>query len=136
MRLKKPQKFSSGIVNNTALFLLILLSPFLFLFSPDAFVRGIEIHTPKNDGIIHCGYPPAILVVTSDKKFYLNNIEVRFNDLGYLLKEKIKNPQYPNYILLRTDNSLNIQNLVDVLSIGKKNNVDMEFISETFFFEL
>ena len=57
--------------------------------------------------------------MTKEKVYFVNNTQVRFNDLEtQLRKELAKSPDA--FIMLRFDAALPIQDLVNVLSVGNK----------------
>lgn len=64
------------------------------------------------------------LSVTGDRKYYLNNKEVPFSNLENEISSTIRNIKEPT-IVLRVDNALTVQDLVDVLTIGNNMKVKM-----------
>jgi biopolymer transport protein ExbD len=64
------------------------------------------------------------LTMTREKSYFVNNTQVPYNLLeGELKKELSRSPEA--FIMLRFDNTLTIQDLVNVLSIGNKLNSKM-----------
>ena len=64
------------------------------------------------------------LTMTKEKIYYVNNTQVPFEALeSELKKESTLHPDA--MIMLRFDNSLSIQDLVDILSIGTRLNTKM-----------
>jgi biopolymer transport protein ExbD len=64
------------------------------------------------------------LTMTKEKIYYVNNTQVPFEGIETLLKKELAaNPDA--YIMLRFDNTLPIQDLVDILSLGNKFNSKM-----------
>jgi biopolymer transport protein ExbD len=64
------------------------------------------------------------LTMTKEKTYFVNNTQVPFDALeGQLKKELSGAPEA--YIMLRFDNTLPIQDLVDVLSVGNRLNSKM-----------
>jgi biopolymer transport protein ExbD len=64
------------------------------------------------------------LTMTREKYYFVNNTQVPFNELENQLKKELT--RYPDaFIMLRFDQALNIQDLVNVLSIGNKLNSRM-----------
>lgn len=62
--------------------------------------------------------------MTKEKVYFVNNTQVRFNDLETQLRKELR--QYPDaIIMLRFDKTLSIQDLVNVLSLGPRMNVKM-----------
>jgi biopolymer transport protein ExbD len=62
--------------------------------------------------------------VTSNKKYYMNNTEIPFEQLESELGKKIQNINEPT-VVLRVDNALTVQDLVDVLQVGNRLKVKM-----------
>ena len=64
------------------------------------------------------------LTMTREKIYFVNNTEVPFDALEAQLKKELSH--YPDaFIMLRFDNTLPIQDLVNVLSLGNKLNSKM-----------
>jgi biopolymer transport protein ExbD len=64
------------------------------------------------------------LTMTREKSFFVNNTQVAYDALEAALKKELtKSPEA--FIMLRFDNTLSIQDLVNVLSIGNKLNSKM-----------
>jgi biopolymer transport protein ExbD len=64
------------------------------------------------------------LTMTKEKIYYVNNAQVSFDALeSELKKELTKSPEA--FIMLRFDNTLPIQDLVNVLSLGNRLNSKM-----------
>ena len=62
--------------------------------------------------------------VSAEKRFFVNNKEIEFTALENNLKVLIAGINEPT-VVLRVDNSLTIQDLVDVLEIGNRLKVKM-----------
>jgi biopolymer transport protein ExbD len=62
--------------------------------------------------------------VTKDLKYFINQKEVSFDNLEVELVSLVKNLQDP-IVVLRCDNSIAVQSLVDVLEIGNKLKIKM-----------
>jgi biopolymer transport protein ExbD len=64
------------------------------------------------------------VTMTKEKLYYVNNTLVSFNDLEAQLKKELSiSPDA--FVMLRFDNTLSIQDLVNVLSVGNKLNSKM-----------
>jgi len=62
--------------------------------------------------------------MTKEKNFFVNNTQVTFEELEAHLKKELTH--YPDaFIMLRFDNALPIQDLVNVLSLGNNLNAKM-----------
>ena len=62
------------------------------------------------------------LSVTEDKKFYIDKQPVAFEELEATLMSKISNSK-DQTVIMRIPFNLQVQDLVDVLQIGVKNNL-------------
>jgi biopolymer transport protein ExbD len=64
------------------------------------------------------------LTMTKEKNYFVNNSQVAYDALEAALKKELtKSPDA--FIMLRFDNTLSIQDLVNILSIGNKLNSKM-----------
>jgi biopolymer transport protein ExbD len=64
------------------------------------------------------------LTMTKEKLYYVNNTQVSFDALESQLKSELTHSP-DAFIMLRFDNSLPIQDLVNVLSLGNRLNSKM-----------
>ena len=62
--------------------------------------------------------------VDKDRKFYINNVPVAFEELEVAIQAEVARTQEPT-VVLRVDNALSVQDLVDVLQIGDRLKVKM-----------
>jgi biopolymer transport protein ExbD len=62
--------------------------------------------------------------MTKEKIYFVNNTQVRYDALETELAKELKHSP-DAFIMLRVDNSLPIQDLVNVLSLGNKLNAKM-----------
>jgi biopolymer transport protein ExbD len=90
----------------------------------------IKLLLPKSPPAQTISKQQISLSVTEDKKYYLNNKEVPLENLEPEILSSIKSITDPT-IVLRIDNALTIQDLVDVLQIGNKIKVKMVLATKT-----
>jgi biopolymer transport protein ExbD len=62
--------------------------------------------------------------ITKDLRYYINNKEVSFRDLEFELVKAVQNLSDPT-IVIRCDNTVPVQSLVDVMEIGNKFKIRM-----------
>ena len=62
--------------------------------------------------------------ITKDLKYYVNNTRVPFSDIESQL-QKLKKENTEIYVIIRTDNTIAVQSLVDVLQLGNSVGVKM-----------
>jgi biopolymer transport protein ExbD len=125
MNLRNERKSSvievyTGSLNDIMFFLLLFFLIVSTLVNPSV----IKLLLPKSPPAQTISKQQITLSETADKSFYLNNIAVPFDNIESELIKVTKKIDSPT-IVLRIDNSLTIQNLVDVLQIGNKLNIKM-----------
>jgi len=124
MKLKKRLGFqpevATGSLNDIMFFLLL----FFLLVATFANPNVIKLLLPKASSSQTLDKKQITLSVTKEKNYFIDNKIVPFIQLeGELAKIKKSIPDVT--IVLRTENSLTIQDLVDVLEIGNKLQIKM-----------
>jgi len=124
MRLRTKRRFhaevGTGALNDIMFFLLL----FFLIISTLANPSVIKVFLPKTAVNERVSDPPIILVITADKHYFINNVEVQFDQIESMLKQGSLSMKEPT-IILRADASLTVQDLVDVMTIGVKNHIKM-----------
>jgi len=84
----------------------------------------IKVSLPNSQNSQSMHQKEINLTITHDMKYYINNTLVPYGNLEDQLRSELnKNPEA--FVILRMDNALTVQNLVDVLSLGNKLNTKM-----------
>jgi biopolymer transport protein ExbD len=129
MKLRKRLEFkpevATGSLNDIMFFLLL----FFLLVATFANPNVIKLLLPKSASNQTLDKKQITLSITKEKNYYIDKEQIPFNQLeGSLkvIKQKIKDVT----IVLRTDNSLTIQDLIDVLAIGNKLQIKMILATE------
>lgn len=124
MNLRKSKGYTAevytGSLNDIMFFLLLFFLIISTLVNPSV----IKLLLPKSSSSQTVNKQQISLSVTKDKKYYINKTEIQSANLEeelIKLTEKITDAT----IILRVDNSLSIQDLVDVLQVGSKIKVKM-----------
>jgi biopolymer transport protein ExbD len=130
MNLRKSTYYTAevytGSLNDIMFFLLLFFLIVSTLVNPSV----IKLLLPKSPPAQTISKQQISLSVTEDKRFYLNNKEINFENLEPELMNACKTISDPT-IVLRIDNSLSIQDLVDVLQLGNKMKVKMVLATKT-----
>lgn len=124
MNLRKNQKYTAEVYTGSLNDIMFFLLLFFLILSTLANPSVVKLMLPKSKSNQTVTKPQISLSVTADKTYYINNTPVQSEQLESELKkatEKIKDP----LIVLRFDNVLTIQDLVDVLQIGSNLKVKM-----------
>jgi biopolymer transport protein ExbD len=121
-RKKKNQTaevFTSSM-NDIMFFLMLFFIIISTLLNPSM----IKVLLPNSQSSQSIHKKEINLTVTKDMHYFINNTEVAFEAIEPQLKNELTLHPDAN-IMLRFDNSLSIQDLVDVLSIGTRLNTKM-----------
>jgi biopolymer transport protein ExbD len=127
IRRKRPFKpeVSTSSLNDIMFFLLL----FFLIVSTLANPNVIKVLLPNSKSAQDINKQQINLTVTADKRFYINQQEIEFQNLEQTLIDQTKDIKDPT-IILRFARSLNIQDLVDVLEIGVRRNFKMVMATE------
>ncbi|MGE5412325.1 MAG: ExbD/TolR family protein [Clostridiales bacterium] len=124
MKLKQHLGFkpevATGSLNDIMFFLLL----FFLLVATFANPNVIKLLLPKATSTQTLDKKQITLSVTKDKQYYIDKKMVAFTQLEGELAQIKKNIADVT-IILRTDNSLTVQDLVEVLEIGNKLQIKM-----------
>lgn len=117
----KPQaEVFTSAMNDIMFFLMLFFIIISTLLSPN--VIKLNLPSAKNTQSLH--KKEILLSVNKDLQYFIDNKEVSFDQIeSILLRETNKDKEA--FVVLRCDNTLAIQQLVNVLEIGNKLNVKM-----------
>jgi biopolymer transport protein ExbD len=129
MKLRKRLEFkpevATGSLNDIMFFLLL----FFLLVATFANPNVIKLLLPKSASNQTIDKKQITLSITKEKNYFIDKEQIQFNKLEGSLKA-IKAKISDVTIVLRTDNSLTIQDLIDVLAIGNKLQIKMILATE------
>jgi biopolymer transport protein ExbD len=129
MKLRKRLEFkpevATGSLNDIMFFLLL----FFLLVATFANPNVIKLLLPKSSSNQTLDKKQITLSITKEKNYFIDKEQIPFNKLEGSLKA-IKQKISDVTIVLRTDNSLTIQDLIDVLAIGNKLQIKMILATE------
>lgn len=115
----KAEIFTSAM-NDIMFFLMLFFIIASTLLSPN--IIKLNLPSAENTQSIH--KKEIQVSVNKDLQYFVDKAQVSFEQLPTLLaKEVAQNPEA--YVVLRCDNSLSVQQLVDVLQIGNSLNIKM-----------
>ena len=119
-RHREGAEVSTDSLNDIMFFLLIFFLILSTLVNPSV----IKINLPSSKANQQIDTKHIALVVTKDLQYYLNNKPVDVMNLEGELINVIKEMKEPT-IILKLDNGLTVQDLVNVMQIGAKLKVKM-----------
>jgi biopolymer transport protein ExbD len=122
MAIKRNKRFHAEVATSSLSDIMFFLLLFFLIISTLANPNVIKMTLPKSKTNEKTNKQLITLSVTEDKKFYLDKEEVAFTDLESTLLTKI-DASKEQTVVVRIPFNLQVQDLVDVLQIGIKNNL-------------
>ena len=124
MNIKRKRHFKPEVSTSSLNDIMFFLLLFFLIVSSLANPNVIKLLLPNSKSAQNLNKQQISISVTKDKRYFIDNRQIAFNDLEPLLKARIKSLQEPT-VILRLENSLTVQDLVDVLEIGTRLQVKM-----------
>ena len=126
MKMRSERKQVFEIFSNSFSDIMFFLMLFFLIASTMITPGTIKLMLPQANQTQSMNKPPKEIAIsiTKDLKYYVNNKEVKFQEIeAELLKEKKANSEL--HAIVRCDNAIAVQSLIDVLQIGSKIEVKM-----------
>jgi len=124
MNIKRNKHFkpevSTSSLNDIMFFLLLFFLIVSTLSNPNV----IKLLLPSSKAAQTLSKQQVTLSVTKDKKYFIDNQQISFDQIEPILKSRIVSIQEPT-IVLRFENTLSVQDVIDVLEIGTRLKVKM-----------
>jgi biopolymer transport protein ExbD len=122
--LRKKKDYTAEVFTSSMNDIMFFLMLFFIIISTLLNPSMIRVALPNSRNSQTIQKKEINLTMTKEKLYYVNNTQVPFTSLETeLKKELVRSPEA--FIMLRFDNTLPIQDLVSVLSIGNKLNSKM-----------
>ena len=122
--LRKKKDFTAEVFTSSMNDIMFFLMLFFIITSTLLNPSMIKVSLPNSRSSQTLQKKEINLTMTKEKIYFVNNTQVSFDALEAQLKiELTRSPEA--FIMLRFDNSLPIQDLVNVLSIGNRLNSKM-----------
>jgi biopolymer transport protein ExbD len=114
---EKDAEIFTSAMNDIMFFLMLFFIIISTLLNPSM----INVTLPKSQSSQSIHKKEINLTVTKEMSYFLNNDQVPYGEIENRLKAELqKQPEI--VVMLRIDNTLPIQNLVDILSMGNRIN--------------
>lgn len=124
INLRKKKDYTAEVFTSSMNDIMFFLMLFFIIISTLLNPSMIKVSLPNSRSSQSIQKKEINLTMTKERLYYVNNTPVIYNDLeNELRKELARTPDA--FIMLRFDNALPIQDLVDVLSIGNRLNSKM-----------
>ncbi len=120
--IKRNKRFHAEVATSSLSDIMFFLLLFFLIISTLANPNVIKMTLPKSKTNDRTNKQYISLSITEDKKFYLDKQPVSFDELETRLMSKIGGVK-DQTVIVRIPFNLQVQDLVDVLQIGVKNNL-------------
>ena len=129
MAIKRKNRFHAEVATSALSDIMFFLLLFFLIISTLANPNVIKVPLPKSDANEKTQKAHITLTVTEEKKYYVDNKEFAFDEIeGLLLTETKKIGD--NTVIVRIPFDLQVQDLVDLLQIGMKNDLKVIIATE------
>jgi biopolymer transport protein ExbD len=122
MPIKRNKRFEAEVATSSLSDIMFFLLLFFLIISTLANPNVIKMTLPKAKNNEKTNKQLISLSVTEEKRFFLDKQEVAFDKLEAELLAKIGNNK-EQAVVVRIPYNMQVQDLVDVLQIGVKNNL-------------
>jgi len=124
MNLRKSKGYTAEVYTGSLNDIMFFLLLFFLIVSTMVNPSVVKLMLPKATTSQAMNKQQVTLSMTADKTYYINNKAIASDHLEAEMAHAIRNLEDPT-IVLRIDNALTIQDLVDVLQIGNKLKIKM-----------
>jgi biopolymer transport protein ExbD len=124
MKLRRKNKTSIEVATSSMNDIMFFLMLFFLIMSTLLNPNVIKLSLPSSKHPSELRQKEISLSVTKEMNYFINNRQVVFGQLETELLTELKGVENAT-VILRCDNSLTVQNLVDVLEIGNKLRIKM-----------
>jgi len=124
IELRKKKDFTAEIFTSSMNDIMFFLMLFFIIISTLLNPSMIKVSLPNSQNSQSIQKKEINLTMTREKNYFVNSTQVSYDALEMKLLNELKNSP-DAFIMLRFDNTLPIQDLVNVLSLGNKLNAKM-----------
>ena len=120
MPIKRNKRFHAEVATSSLSDIMFFLLLFFLIISTLANPNVIKMTLPKSKTNEKTNKQLITISVTEEKRFYVDKVEVSFDNLETTLLSKMS-PSKDLTVVVRIPFNMQVQDLVDVLQIGVKN---------------
>jgi biopolymer transport protein ExbD len=125
MRLRRKNRFTAEVSTSSLNDIMFFLLLFFLIVSTMINPSVIKLMLPNSKPSEQVPPKQSVTVsVNKDLQYFIGNKPVSFNDLEAAISSEVTRLNNPT-VILRVDNSLKVQDLVDILQIGDRLKVKM-----------
>jgi biopolymer transport protein ExbD len=130
MNLRRKNKIQSEVSTSALNDIMFFLLLFFLIASTMVNPNVIKLLLPSSKSGKAVTKTQVSVSITKDLKYYVNKEEVSLAELESRLASMLQNSTEPT-VVLRVDNTIQVQNLVDILDIGTRLKVKMILATRT-----
>jgi len=124
MKLRRKSRMSSEVSTSSLSDIMFFLMLFFLIISTLVNPSVIKLMLPKSEAGKAVAKQTITVSVDAQKNFYIDNAPVTYEQLEPLLAAQTKSMEDPT-VVLRADNTLTVQTIVDLISLGNKLKIKM-----------
>lgn len=124
MQLRRKSRMNSEVSTSSLSDIMFFLMLFFLIISTLVNPSVIKLMLPKSDAGKSVAKQTITLSVDAEKKYYINNSPVAYEQVESQLASQTAGMSDPT-VLLRADNTLTVQTIVDLISIGNRLKIKM-----------
>ena len=124
MNIKRNKHFKPEVSTSSLNDIMFFLLLFFLIVSTLSNPNFIKLLLPSSKAAQTLSKQQVTLSVTKDKRYFIDNQQISFDQIEPILKSRIVSIQEPT-IVLRFENTLSVQDVIDVLEIGTRLKVKM-----------
>ena len=124
MQLRRASRMKSEVSTSSLSDIMFFLMLFFLIISTLVNPSVIKLILPKSDAGKSVSKQTITITVDAEKKYYINNAPVAYEELEPKLASQTQSLQDAT-VVLRADNTLPVQIIVDLISIGNRLKVKM-----------
>jgi biopolymer transport protein ExbD len=130
MKFKRQRRFEAEVQTSSLNDIMFFLLLFFLIVSTLGSPNVIKLMLPKSDKSTHeVSKQPITLSITEDKQYFIDKKPIPFPQLEASLVEATTGMEEPT-VILRAEQNLTIQDLVDVMAIGARIKIRMVLATE------
>lgn len=129
MKIQRSKRFAAEVSTSSLNDIMFFLLLFFLIISTLANPNVIKIMLPKAGSTQTINKQPLTLSITEDKNYFIDNRAVLWEELETELTTYAAQSADPT-IILRLSSNLNVQDMVDVMSLCSKNKLKMVLATE------